>query len=194
MTVFWNFLISCFPGMLLKYCVNDFEIVPVARFVTGSIFVFKRVRKLRKATIDCVMSVCPSAWNSSYCTEFREIWYLNIFRKSVDKIQVSLKSDEINGYCTWKPPYIMIYVSQFVLEWGTFKQKLQRKSEHTFYIQYFFFRKSCRLCNNVEKFGRAREANDINKYNMAHAHCVLDNLGYTHTHTHTQTQTHTQLM
>jgi len=31
-------------------------------------------------------------------TDFREISYLNIFRKSVEKIQVSLKSDENNGY------------------------------------------------------------------------------------------------
>ena len=38
--------VLCF---LLKYCVNDFEIVPVARIVTGSIFMFKRVRKIAKS-------------------------------------------------------------------------------------------------------------------------------------------------
>jgi hypothetical protein len=28
-------LISCFPGMLLRYFLNDFEIVPVATIITG---------------------------------------------------------------------------------------------------------------------------------------------------------------
>ena len=63
------------------------------------------VRKIaiRKATISFVISVCPffrmeqlgSCW-----TDFDEIWYLSIFRKSVEKIQVSLKSDKSNGYIT----------------------------------------------------------------------------------------------
>ena len=30
MAVFWGSLTSCFPGMLLTYFLNDFEIVPVA--------------------------------------------------------------------------------------------------------------------------------------------------------------------
>jgi hypothetical protein len=36
------------------------------------------------------------------CHEFR---YLSIFRKSVNKIQVSLKSEKNNGYCTWRPTF-----------------------------------------------------------------------------------------
>jgi len=43
-----------------------------------------------------------------------------------------------------------------------------------------FFRKSCRLWDNVEKYCRAGQAK---AGNMAHAHCVLDNYGYKHTHT-----------
>jgi len=49
--------------------------------------------KLRKATVSFVMSVCPSAWNNPAPTG-------RIFRKSVEKIQVSLKSDKNNGYFT----------------------------------------------------------------------------------------------
>jgi len=30
MALFWSSLTSCFPGMLLTYFLNDFEIVPVA--------------------------------------------------------------------------------------------------------------------------------------------------------------------
>jgi hypothetical protein len=33
----------------------------------------------------------------SHWTDFREIWHLSIFRKSVEKIQVSLKSDKITA-------------------------------------------------------------------------------------------------
>ena len=38
--VFCNSLASCFPGMLLTYFLNDFEIVPVAPVSTGITFVF----------------------------------------------------------------------------------------------------------------------------------------------------------
>jgi len=32
-------------------------------------------------------------------TDFREIWVFNIFRKSVEEIQVALKSAKNNGCC-----------------------------------------------------------------------------------------------
>jgi len=38
--VFWSFLTSCFPGMLLTYFLNDSEIVPVAPIITGITFLF----------------------------------------------------------------------------------------------------------------------------------------------------------
>jgi len=37
----------------------------------------------------------------SQWTDFREILHLSIFRKSLEKIQVSLKSHSNNGYLTW---------------------------------------------------------------------------------------------
>ena len=40
MAVLWSSLTSCFPGMLLTYFLNDFEIVPVAPIITGITFVF----------------------------------------------------------------------------------------------------------------------------------------------------------
>ena len=40
MAVFWSYLTSCFPGMLLTNFINDFEIVPVAPIITGITFVF----------------------------------------------------------------------------------------------------------------------------------------------------------
>jgi hypothetical protein len=54
--------------------------------------------KLRKATIICPsirMKQLGSQW-----TDFHEVLHLSIFLKSVQKIQISLKSDKNNGYCT----------------------------------------------------------------------------------------------
>jgi len=39
-------------------------------------------------------------------TNFYEIWYFNIFRKSVEEIHFSLNPDKNNGYFTWKAMYI----------------------------------------------------------------------------------------
>ena len=38
--VFCSSLTSCFPGMLVMYFLNDFEIVPVAPIITGITFLF----------------------------------------------------------------------------------------------------------------------------------------------------------
>jgi hypothetical protein len=74
--------------------------------------------EFRKATVTFVMSVCLSVCLSvrmqqigCHGTDFNEIWYSGIFRESVDKIQVSLKSDKNNGYFAWKPMYVYDNVS-----------------------------------------------------------------------------------
>ena len=41
MAVCCSSLISCFADMWFRYCLNDFEIVPVAPVITGIAFVFK---------------------------------------------------------------------------------------------------------------------------------------------------------
>jgi len=38
--VFYSTLISCFPGVMLRYCQSDFEMVPVAPIITGITFAF----------------------------------------------------------------------------------------------------------------------------------------------------------
>jgi len=40
MAVFCSTLISCFPGMLLRYCRSDFEMVPIAPLITGINFAY----------------------------------------------------------------------------------------------------------------------------------------------------------
>jgi len=40
MGVFITSMVSCFPGMLVSYCLNDFEIVAVVHVITGITFAF----------------------------------------------------------------------------------------------------------------------------------------------------------
>jgi len=70
-----------------------------------SLYLFRFLRPFatfRKAIISFVVSVCPPVYKEldSQWTDFHEIWYLSIFRKSAEKIQVTLKSGKNNGYFT----------------------------------------------------------------------------------------------
>ena len=71
-------------------------------------------------------SVCLSAWDN--WTELREIWYLCIFRKYVEKILVSLKSDKNNG-CFFMDTfmYLWYYFAKVFLEWESFLTKVVEK-------------------------------------------------------------------
>ena len=72
------------------------------------------VRKISKSDYslrDVSPSVRPSVRMEqlgSLWTDFHEISYLRVFRKSVEKIQVSLKSDKNNEYFTWWPTSLII--------------------------------------------------------------------------------------
>jgi len=67
----------------------------------------KRVRNITKRGYE-LRQVCPSVHPSVRMelgyqwTDFHEIWYSNIFRKSVEKIQGSLQSDKNKGHPTWR--------------------------------------------------------------------------------------------
>ena len=106
------------------------------------------------------------------------MWYLSIFRKSVEKIQVGLNSNKNNGYFTWRPPYIYDNTSlTFFLEWEMFQTKVVEKIKIEFNFQWLFFSKILALWDNVEKYCRAGLVTDDK---MAHALCMLDSEGYTH--------------
>jgi hypothetical protein len=58
---------------------------------------------LRKAPVSFVMSAHPSVLMhqlGSHRTDIHEIWYLSIFRVSVEEIEVSLKFEYDNAYFT----------------------------------------------------------------------------------------------
>jgi len=106
-------------------------------------------------------------------TDFHELWYLKIFRKSVEKIQVTLKSDKNEDQFTF-----LSYIAHFFLEWEIFETKVAEKIKTHVLCSIFLFRKSCLLWNNVEKYCRAGQTTDGN---MAHANCILDTYDYKHT-------------
>jgi hypothetical protein len=126
--------------------------------------------KLWKAIIRFVVPVCPSVGteqHGSHWTDFHEIWYLSIFRKTVEKIPVSLTSDKNNGYFTW------IHLAHFFLEQEVFQSYREYQYKHFIlsnppppFPQIVQF-----LWGNVEKYARAGEPADGN---MAHALCMLD--------------------
>ena len=87
--------------------------------------------KLQKVTISYVLSVCLSAHPSvhkeqlsSQWTDFQEMWHLNIFPKSIEKIQVSLKSGKNNKYFALRPVYNLSHLTPLFLEWEIFQTKL----------------------------------------------------------------------
>ena len=89
----------------------------------------------------------------SHWADFHEIWYLKIFRKSVEKIQLSLKSNNSKGHFAWRPIYIFLSsLAHFFLEWEMFQIKVVEKIRTHILCSVTFFWKSCRLWDNMEKY------------------------------------------
>ena len=68
--------------------------------------------------------------------------------------------------------YLWQYLAEYFLEWEMFQIKFIEKNQHRHLMpdNFFFFQKSCRLWDNVEKYGKAKQAaND----NMAHTRYML---------------------
>ena len=83
------------------------------------------------------LSVCMEQLGS-HCTDFHEILYLRIFRKFVEKIKVSLKSDKNSGHFIWGPKYIfLLYLAQFFLEWEMFRKNVVEKIKTHFEIRQY---------------------------------------------------------
>ena len=150
------------------------------------------VAKLRNVTVSFIMSVStsvrPLVCMEQLCShrpDFHEILYWNIFRKYVQKIQVSLKSDKNNGHFTWRPINIFFYHISFNSSYSEkyFRQICTENQSTSFMFNNFSLsRKSCHLWDNVEQCCRAGQATDDKR---AHAHCVLE---------HPSLQTHTRNM
>ena len=152
---------------------------------------------LRKATISFAMPVylsvyltaLRSAWNHSALAgrivmKF-DIWIYFFFFKSIEKIQVSLKSDKNNGNFIWRPIYIYDHISLISSSnKNVFQAKVlrSRESQNTHFMSNnSFCQKSCRLWDTVEKHGRARQATDDNIIQCMWFACFIPKATNTHT-------------
>jgi hypothetical protein len=119
--------------------------------------------KLRKATVSFVISVCPHGITRLPLDGF--LWnliYLSISRKSVEKIQLPIKSDKNNRYSKRRPMYIYDNISLHSSYNDKCLDKFVEKIKTHILCSIPFFRKSCRLWDNVEKYGTAGQASDDN--------------------------------
>jgi len=137
------------------------------------IIVFRRVRKNCEKRL--LASLCLSVHMEQlgfHWTDSREIWYVFFENLSIkfifhENLTVLLATSHADRHMHI---YSNIWLNYSQNE-KCFTQKLYRKSKHTFCVQWLFFLKSCRLWDNVAKYGRAGQAADDN---MAHALCMLD--------------------
>jgi hypothetical protein len=75
-----------------------------------------------------------------------------MFRKSVEKIQFSLKSEKNIGYLTWRPIYIFFIISRsFHLRMRNVSDKIVEKIKTHILYSVTFFRMSCFLYEIVWK-------------------------------------------
>ena len=116
---------------------------------------FRRVRKLRKATISFVTEQLGSHSRSSMKFDF---W---IFSQNFREISIFTKIGKNKGYCTCRPIYIFLIISRSILLRMRNVSNLYKKSKQILFLVIFFFRKSCRLCDYVEKYWEAVQATRI---------------------------------
>ena len=133
-------------------------------------------------------------------TDFHEIWYSNIFRKTLEKVQLSLKSDKNNGYFLCEAQYTFLIISRsFLLGMRNVSDKRCRENQNTqFVFSNFFFENRAVyeiILKNVER-GRPQitiwRVHIIYwKTKVLHIHTQTHTLTHTLTHTHSQTHSHT---
>jgi hypothetical protein len=98
----------------------------------------RSVRKIAKSDYE-LRHVCPSVrveQLGSHWKDFHEIGYLGFFRKSVEKIQVSLKSDKNNSTLhEGQYTFSIIYRSVLPRMKNISEREVVQKLETQFYVQ-----------------------------------------------------------
>jgi hypothetical protein len=117
----------------------------------------------------------------SHWMDFHETWCLSIFRKSIEKIQLSLKPGKNNDtYCTLHEDqytFLIISRSLLFLESEMFQTKVAYKIRTHILCTTAFFLKSCHLWDNDVKY--ASRAGHRRQYGACAL--MLDTYGYKHT-------------
>ena len=110
------------------------------------------------------LSVCLSTWNNLSPTGqiLTEVLYLRIFRKSIEKIQVCLKSEKNNGY----------FMLRNVCLYNNISLNCSRNEKYC-------RQRLCCLWDNVEECGRGRQATDDNITGRMRFACGITNASHT---------------
>ena len=118
-------------------------------------FLWALFAKLRKSTVSFVMSVRPTAMQQlgSHWLDFHEIWYLSIFLKSVEKIQVLLKNLTRITSTLYEDLLIFVTVcSCILLRMRNILDKSCRENQNTHFIfSDFLFTESRAVCEIMSK-------------------------------------------
>ena len=127
------------------------------------------------------MSICPSVrlHGTTLLSLDGFLWNLifqYFFLKSAEKFQFSFKLDTNNGCFIWRPIKFLISRS-VLLRMRNVSDKFVEQIKTHISCQTTFFRKLCRLWDNVKRCRAGQATGD----NMTHAHCILDTKGYKHT-------------
>jgi hypothetical protein len=132
---------------------------------------------MRKVNISFVMSVCPSVLMEHlgcHVKEFHEIAHLIIFRKYVEKFQVSLKSDKNKGYFTWRPINICDHIFSVIYRMRKVSgKKICRENLNKIFIFNNFAENSTvyeTMWKNVVESDRSQW-----RYHTTLVDCMLDN-------------------
>jgi hypothetical protein len=143
---------------------------------------------LRKATIS-FMSVCPSV-RMEQQLPLGGAWRKLLFELFSKNCRVNLNLIKIRRESrvlymkTFS--HLRQYLVKFFLEWEMFYTKLVEKIKTNILCSITFFRKSCRLWDNVEKYSGNRGAtNDVTIWRIRVA-CWISKTTCTHARAHTQ--------
>jgi len=131
--------------------------------------------KLPKATVTCTISpslsvrlcvcpsvcvsVCPSVRTKQlgfHWMDFRGHWYLKIFAKICRENSSPVKCNKNNGYIRRRSLKFIIIFHWVLLRMRNASDKFVGKIKTRMLWSITFFRKSCRLRDSVETYGRAR--------------------------------------
>ena len=124
------------------------------------------------------MSVRPSARKvqlGSYCTDIHKIWYLGIFSIICPKNSSFIKIWQQQQPTLYMKTYAPLwqYLADFFLEWEMFQTKVVEKKHTLCSMTSFFFRKSCRLWDTVEKYGTTRRSTHDNIIRRMRSACWI---------------------
>ena len=118
------------------------------------------------------------------------IW---VFRKSVEKIQVSLQSDKNNGHFTWRRFNICQYPSEFFLEWKIFRTNVAEKIKTHILCLATFSENSAVYEILGKNIVRPEGATNDNTIRCVRIKCWINKTTRTHAHAQADAPLHTRM-